>query len=58
MLLKNLKRFYFVEDEVNNLPTIISRTGYTGEDGFELYFSADKVIEQWNKLLEIGKNFG
>ena len=56
--LKNLKRFHFVEDAVNDVPTIISRTGYTGEDGFELYFSSDKVVEQWNKLLEIGKEFG
>ena len=56
--LRNLKRFYFVEDKVNDVPTIISRTGYTGEDGFELYFSSDKTVEQWNKLLEIGKEFG
>lgn len=55
--LKNLKRFYFVEDNVNNVSTIISRTGYTGETGFELYFDAEKAIEQWNKLLEIGKEF-
>jgi aminomethyltransferase len=56
--LKNLKRFYFVEDKVNDVSTIISRTGYTGEDGFELYFSSDKVVKQWNKLLETGKEFG
>jgi len=56
--LKNLKRFHFVEDKVNNVATIISRTGYTAEDGFELYFSADKVVGQWNKLLEVGKEFG
>jgi len=56
--LKNLKRFHFIEDNVNNIPTIISRTGYTAEDGFELYFNAEKAAEQWNKLLAVGKEFG
>ena len=56
--LKGLKRFYFVEDKVNNIPTLISRTGYTAEDGFELYFPSDKAQEQWNKLLEVGKVHG
>lgn len=56
--LRSLRRFHFVEDYINGVSTIISRTGYTGEDGFELYFSSDKVIEQWNKLLENGKELG
>jgi aminomethyltransferase len=56
--LKELKRFHFIEDNVNNIPTIISRTGYTGEDGFELYFDSDKTAEMWNKLLEVGKDLG
>ena len=30
---------------------LVSRTGYTGEDGFELYLAADKVAELWDKLL-------
>jgi len=56
--LGGLKRFHFVEDSVNNVPTIISRTGYTGEDGFELYFDSDKAVEVWDKLLKVGKEFG
>ena len=36
----------------------MSRTGYTGEDGFELYLAADKVAELWDKLLEAGKEDG
>lgn len=56
--LKNLKRFYFIEDNINDVPTIISRTGYTAEDGFELYFDEKKAIYIWNKLLEAGKEFG
>ncbi len=56
--LKNLKRFCFVGDDVNNFSTIISRTGYTAEDGFELYFDSVKAVEICDKLLEVGKEFG
>jgi aminomethyltransferase len=56
--LKSLRRFCFTESTVNNVATIISRTGYTGEDGFELYFSSQDAIRQWNKLLGVGKEFG
>lgn len=37
---------------------IISRTGYTGEDGFEIYVASDKAAFVWNKLLEVGEKFG
>lgn len=34
--------------------TIVSRTGYTGEDGFEIYAPAAEIIEYWNKLISAG----
>ncbi|WP_243292700.1 glycine cleavage system aminomethyltransferase GcvT [Bacillus sp. FJAT-47783] len=37
---------------------LVSRTGYTGEDGFELYLAADKAEALWEKLLEVGKEDG
>lgn len=37
---------------------IVSRTGYTGEDGFELYLEANKVKELWEKLLAAGEEDG
>jgi aminomethyltransferase len=37
---------------------IISRTGYTGEDGFELYCAPVDVVHLWGKLLEVGKPHG
>jgi len=37
---------------------LVSRTGYTGEDGFELYLAADKAAELWEKLLEAGEEDG
>ncbi|MEK4069879.1 glycine cleavage system aminomethyltransferase GcvT [Peribacillus sp. FSL R5-0717] len=37
---------------------LVSRTGYTGEEGFELYLGADKAPALWEKLLETGKENG
>jgi aminomethyltransferase len=37
-----------------DLPSLISRTGYTGEDGFELFFDRYKAEMIWNKLIELG----
>jgi aminomethyltransferase len=56
--LKNLNRFCFVEYDVNGVSAIISRTGYTGEDGFELYFNFGKAIDMWRRLLLVGDEFG
>lgn len=42
--------FRFVVDEVAGIPTTISRTGYTGEIGFELYVEANSAEDLWNIL--------
>ena len=52
--LSNLKYFRFTEGEVAGARTIISRTGYTGEDGFELYLPSDDAPRVWRELLEAG----
>ncbi|MBQ6563560.1 MAG: glycine cleavage system aminomethyltransferase GcvT [Clostridia bacterium] len=44
--------------EVGGICCIVSRTGYTGSDGFELYVPAEKTEELWNLLLENGKDEG
>ncbi|MDE6402860.1 MAG: glycine cleavage system aminomethyltransferase GcvT, partial [Muribaculaceae bacterium] len=36
------------------VPVILSRTGYTGEDGFEVYASHDVIVEMWDKLMAAG----
>ena len=41
--------------DVDGETIIISRTGYTGEDGFEIYASQDFIIKQWDKLIESGR---
>lgn len=55
--LAEIKYYHFREGTVDEVPAIVSRTGYTGEDGFEVYAAADKAEQIWNKLLEAG-NFG
>ncbi len=39
-------------------PVLIARTGYTGEDGFEIYIDAQRASELWTALLEVGEAFG
>jgi aminomethyltransferase len=55
--LNEIKYYHFREGEVDGVEAIVSRTGYTGEDGFEVYAAADKAEQIWNKLLQAG-NFG
>lgn len=43
---------------VDGVPALVSRTGYTGEDGFELYFEADKAEQLWDRLLAAGAEDG
>jgi len=57
LTLSDIKYYHFQEGAVDGVPSIVSRTGYTGEDGFEVYAAADKAEQIWNKLLEAG-NFG
>jgi aminomethyltransferase len=58
MPLAGLRRFRFVEGRIASLPVTISRTGYTGADGFELYVDAKDVVVLWNALLAEGRPFG
>lgn len=56
-----IKNYWFTFGEVDGLPnTMIARTGYSGEDGFELYIPADATIaaKVWNDLLAAGAEFG
>jgi len=53
--LKEIKYYHFAEGQVAGVPTIISRTGYTGEDGFELYFAAEAAESVWTALMAAGE---
>lgn len=54
-----IKTYWFDEGMFSGkIPTIFARTGYTGEDGFELYVPWSSGPEVWSALLEHGKEFG
>ena len=56
--LDEIKYYHFTTGRVDGVESIISRTGYTGEDGFEVYAPADKAEQLWNKFLKEGKDAG
>jgi aminomethyltransferase len=53
-----MKYYHGIQTEVAGQPAIVSRTGYTGEDGFELTVPADAAVSIWEKLLSAGKDRG
>lgn len=55
--LSKLKRFDLIVHNYNSIDYIISRTGYTGEDGFEIILNNSIALEIWHKILEIGKKY-
>ena len=55
--IKNLKVFHLLESKLYGIECIISRTGYTGEDGFELFFDS-KQTQIWDELLSMGSKYG
>jgi aminomethyltransferase len=52
-----IRYYHFTEGVVDGVSSIVSRTGYTGEDGFEVYAAAGKAEQLWNKMLDAG-DFG
>jgi aminomethyltransferase len=56
--LGEIKYYWFTDGEVNGIPSRIARTGYTGEDGFEIYLPPDKAEGLWNAILDAGQEFG
>ncbi len=55
--LDEIKYYHFTAGTFDGVDAIISRTGYTGEDGFEIYANKDFAVQIWNKFLETG-NYG
>lgn len=59
--LSSVKFYWVTRGTVGGLKnTLMARTGYTGEDGFEIYVPADETTSArvWNQVLEAGKEFG
>jgi len=49
--------YSFLETMIQEKACIISRTGYTGEDGFEIYTDPETIVYLWNKLIEVGEKY-
>ncbi|MBZ5589933.1 MAG: glycine cleavage system aminomethyltransferase GcvT [Acidobacteriia bacterium] len=56
--LEEIKYYRFVDGTVDGAAAIIARTGYTGEDGFEVYLAPEHAPRIWRKLLAAGAEFG
>ena len=55
--LKAIPFYWLTEGEVAGVKMMVSRTGYTGEPGFELCFPVEQSVPVWNALMEAGQEF-
>jgi aminomethyltransferase len=53
-----VRYYHFTFGQVNGVDCLLARTGYTGEDGYELYFAPDHSEKLWNTLMDAGKKSG
>lgn len=56
--LSGLVRFSFSPVAIANVEVLVARTGYTGEDGFEIFVSASELVSCWRGLLAAGASYG
>jgi aminomethyltransferase len=56
--LSRMKYYWFAQGKFLDKDAMIARTGYTGEDGFEIYLSPEYAVEAWTRLMECGTPLG
>ena len=56
--LSRIRRYWSVRGDVAGTQALVARTGYTGEDGFELFVPAHRGVEVWNACLDAGRAEG
>lgn len=57
--LNEIEFYHFADDvKIQSISALVSRTGYTGEDGFEIYLASEDGAKLWDMLLEAGKDYG
>lgn len=54
---EDIDYYTFVQGKVDGVDSVISRTGYTGEDGFEVYLPADRAVQVYEAILEAGRAY-
>jgi len=55
---ESLKYFRLTEGTIQGIPVTISRTGYTGDLGYEIWVATDRAVPLWDALVETGADFG
>jgi aminomethyltransferase len=58
VLVTELKYYAAVEVQINGQDLLLARTGYTGEDGFEIYLPNEDAAGLWEALLDAGEDYG
>jgi aminomethyltransferase len=53
-----IKYYWFTDGEVSGTPARIAHTGYTGEDGYEIYIAPAEAERIWNEVMKAGAEFG
>ena len=53
-----LEYFHFKDMDLHGVPVIVARTGYTGEDGFEIFTPSNETPKVWDALLKVGTPLG
>jgi aminomethyltransferase len=56
--LGGIKYYWFTDGEVSGTPARIAHTGYTGEDGFEIYVPPADAVRMWHLVMDAGAEFG
>ena len=56
--LAGIRNYNFVDGEVAGTPARIARSGYTGEDGFEIYIAPEEAERVWHEVMAAGLEFG
>ena len=55
--IENLKYFRVTTGTIADVPVEISRTGYTGDLGYEIWVTADRAVKVWDALMDAGRAF-
>src|SRR5271156_4502596 len=53
--LESVRYYHFTFGNVSGVDCLIARTGYTGEDGFEIYFAPEQSVKLWTDLMQAGE---
>jgi len=56
--LSSIEYYHFINGKISGVDALISRTGYTGELGYELYINSEFLVTTWEKIIDAGQDHG